>query len=109
MYLLYVNDYIRLDYIDVYSTCLFYFLSLSLSFILFRIVLLENTLSTNPVVAAFQHITEPLVTPLAKGCRWDVDVHKIAQDSGLELDPSAPTRSASLGAIRLEVFKKSTQ
>lgn len=55
-----------------------------------RLVLLENSISTNPLLRLVQSVTEPLVTPLAKGCKWDVDV------------PALVARQEAAGLLRVE-------
>ena len=67
------------------------------------LVLLENTVSTNPVLAAFQDVTEPLITPLSKSCRWNVNVPKLAAEQRLV---STSMMSIQQGTIRLETFVK---
>ncbi len=67
---------------------------------------MENSLSNYPVVDAFQKITQPLITPLAKGCRWDIDISRIAARNGLE-SISAPI-TTSLGTIILNIYHKVT-
>ena len=49
------------------------------------VVLLENSVSTQPLLKLIQDFTEPIVTPLSKDCRWNVNIPKIAENSGLEL------------------------
>jgi len=41
-------------------------------------VLLENSRSTFPPLGFLQDVFEPIVTPLAKNCKWNVDVPAIA-------------------------------
>ena len=69
-----------------------------------RIVLLENSRSPLPVVGSFQDLTEPLITPSAKGCRWNVDVSALAEDvGGLKLQSY---QSVQLGTISLSVYSR---
>ena len=69
-----------------------------------RIILLENTLSDNTILGAFQQLTEPIITPFSKGCRWDVNVPQIAKSNGLKL--VEPSISTALGTLRLDVYSK---
>lgn len=69
-----------------------------------RIILLENTLSDNAILGMFQQITEPLITPFSKGCRWNVNVPQIAKSNGLNL--VEPPVSTALGTLRLDVYSK---
>jgi len=69
------------------------------------LVLLENSVSTNPLLGRLQDLTEPIVTPLSKSCRWNINVPAIA-----ESDPSLRLVSAQdeqLGTITLRVYKRS--
>lgn len=34
-----------------------------------RVVLVENSVSTNSLLANIQDVTEPIITPFSKGCR----------------------------------------
>ena len=77
---------------------------MSLCVIFYRIILLENTLSDNPLVGAFQRVSSPLVAPLSKGCKWDVSVEDLASKVGLE--NAQETRRIDLGTISLGVYKK---
>lgn len=42
-----------------------------------RLLILDHTLSPNPVISAYQLATAPAVGRLSKGCRGDLDVDKI--------------------------------
>lgn len=69
-----------------------------------RIVLLENSRSLLPVIGTFQDLTEPLITPSAKGCRWNVDVAALAEGvGGLKLQSY---QSTQLGTISLSVYSR---
>jgi SAM-dependent methyltransferase len=68
-----------------------------------KVVLLENSVSTNGIVAWIQNIMEPVVTPLSKGCRWNVDVPKLADDAGLKLERY---ESIQAGTVMLGVYRK---
>lgn len=69
-----------------------------------RIVLLENSRSLLPIVGSFQDFTEPLITPSAKGCRWNVDVAALAKGvGGLKLQSY---QSTQLGTISLSVYSR---
>jgi ubiquinone/menaquinone biosynthesis C-methylase UbiE len=69
-----------------------------------QIVLLENTRSDNSVLGALQDLTEPLVTPLSKNCRWNTNVPALAREAGLQLEQ--PVESSSLGTLMLGVYTK---
>jgi hypothetical protein len=68
-----------------------------------RVVLLENSISTNPFLARIQDITEPLITPMSKGCRWNVDVPSLASEAGLE---KLTSTSIQEGTIMLDAYTK---
>ena len=67
------------------------------------LVLLENTISDNPILASLQDITEPIITPLSKNCRWNVNVKRLAAEQGLV---SVHSESIQQGTLLLETFKK---
>ena len=74
-------------------------------FIFFNsVILLENSISTNDQLARIQDITEPIVTPFSKGCRWNVNIPSLAKQAGLELKSS---NSIQLGTIMYGVYTKS--
>lgn len=50
-----------------------------------KVVLLENTRSDG-LLGWFQDITEPVVTPLSKNCKWNTDVQSLAKQAGLQPD-----------------------
>jgi ubiquinone/menaquinone biosynthesis C-methylase UbiE len=68
-----------------------------------HILVLENSRSTFRPLALFQDITEPIITPYSKGCRWNVDVPGIADKAGLTLERS---KSAQAGTIFSGVYTK---
>lgn len=68
------------------------------------VVLVENSLSNNFLLGKFQDITEPLLTPFSKGCKWNVNVPALAKKSGLKL---VKEDSRSLGLLYLGIFRKS--
>ena len=73
-----------------------------------RVVLLENSVSTNPILARFQDITEPIITPLSKGCKWNVRIPDIVQEvagSGGLLKPISVIDEQA-GTITLRVYEK---
>lgn len=67
-----------------------------------RIILAENTRSDNSAVGLYQDISEPLVTPLSKGCRWNVDVAAIAKAAGLEVEME---QRDQLGTLMVGVYR----
>ena len=67
------------------------------------VVLLENSISTNPILAQLQDLTEPLITPLSKNCRWNVNVPTLAAQAGLIQKSS---ESIQAGTILLQTFGK---
>jgi ubiquinone/menaquinone biosynthesis C-methylase UbiE len=71
-----------------------------------NVILLENSISTNSVFAQIQDITEPLITPFSKGCRWNVRIPELAKQAGLELKSS---NSIQLGTISLGIYHKVTR
>mmetsp|Transcript_37052 Transcript_37052/g.82323 ORF Transcript_37052/g.82323 Transcript_37052/m.82323 type:complete len:255 (+) Transcript_37052:22-786(+) len=70
-----------------------------------RVLLLENSRSTNVVLGFVQDATESLITPLSKGCRWNVDVPRLAQEAGLT-PVEGEGGSIQLGTISLGVYSK---
>ena len=68
-----------------------------------KVVLLENSRSTLGPLAAIQDLTEPVVTPLSKNCRWNVNVPKLAKEAGLKLEKS---ETAQAGTIFYGVYSK---
>lgn len=72
------------------------------------LILLENTISTDPLLRAVQNAMEPLVTPFSKGCRWNVDVPALVAEqrsrgAGLEVVDSADEQ---MGTFALIVLRK---
>lgn len=67
-------------------------------------MLLENSVSTNYVLARLQDATEPIITPFSKGCRWNVDVPTLARVAGLEKKSGG---SVQLGTIMYGIYTKS--
>lgn len=74
--------------------------------ILFSVVLLENSISTNLFLARVQDSTEPIITPFSKGCRWNVNIPSLAKQAGLELKEG---EDIQLGTIMYGVYKKSAE
>jgi len=70
-----------------------------------RVVLLENSRSTLPFLGWWQDITEPVITPYSKGCKWNVDVPSLAAGAGLRRQESESS-SIQLGTIYLGVYSK---
>lgn len=68
-----------------------------------RVILLENSRSDNVVVAAYQDITEPILTPISKGCKWNIDIDKLAINSGLH---RVSSMRFDLGTILLSVYER---
>ena len=68
-----------------------------------KVVLLENSRSILGPLAAIQDLTEPIVTPLSKNCRWNVNVPKLAKEAGLKLEKSD---TAQAGTIFYGVYSK---
>ena len=68
-----------------------------------RIILLENSRSTVVPVGIIQDILEPIVTPNAQGCKWNVDVPGIAASVGLH---PADSRETFLGMLFQGSFTK---
>lgn len=66
-------------------------------------VLVENTRSDVPLLGVFQDLTEPVVTPFSKGCRWNTDVEQLATRAGLKLEYS---HKVDLGTLMLGVYSK---
>jgi hypothetical protein len=69
-----------------------------------RVILLENTRSDNAMIATFQDVTEPLVAPLSKDCRWNTDVEKLAMAAGLS--SVSDVEKIDFGTLMLGVYKK---
>ena len=67
------------------------------------VVLLENSISTNPILAQLQDLTEPFITPLSKNCRWNVNIPALAAQAGL-IEQS--NESIQAGTILLQTFGK---
>lgn len=68
-----------------------------------RVVLLENSRSTLAPLAALQDLTEPIITPLSKNCRWNVNVPALAMDAGLKLERKSEIQA---GTIFYGVYSK---
>ena len=69
-----------------------------------RVVLLENSLSTNPLLAGLQDLTEPIITPLSKNCRWNVNIPELAAaEPELQL---VSAKDEQLGTITLRSYVK---
>lgn len=70
-----------------------------------RIVLVENSRSTFAPLAWLQDLTEPFITPLSKGCKWNIDVPKLAVKEGLD-EIVSERRSTFAGLFTLRVYRK---
>ena len=68
-----------------------------------KIILLENSRSVNPVFGIMQDISEPIITPFSKGCRWNVNVPAIAEKAKLK---RIFTDSKDAGLFYLGVYEK---
>lgn len=69
-------------------------------------MLLENSISTNIILARLQEATEPIITPFSKGCRWNVDIPSLAQQAGLGKKSGG---SIQLGTIMYGIYTKFTE
>ena len=68
-----------------------------------KVLLLENSISTFKPLAIVQDLTEPLITPFSKNCRWNVDVPKIAEEAGLTIQHRVEEQA---GTIFYGVYSK---
>ena len=68
-----------------------------------QVLLLENSLSTFKPLELIQDLTEPIITPLSKNCRWNVNVPKIAEEAGLKL---ISKEEAQAGTVYFGVYTK---
>ena len=68
-----------------------------------NVILLENARSDNTIMGLFQDIMEPLVTPISKDCKWNVDVEALANKHSLRLVNS---ERKSLGTLQLGIYTK---
>jgi ubiquinone/menaquinone biosynthesis C-methylase UbiE len=68
-----------------------------------NIILLENSVSTNPMIKFIQNIFEPIVTPFSKGCKWNVNVPELAEKQGLKKVDYIDIQS---GTIMLGIYNK---
>jgi ubiquinone/menaquinone biosynthesis C-methylase UbiE len=68
-----------------------------------QVLLLENSVSTFKPLAVLQDLTEPIITPLSKNCRWNVDVPKMAEKVGLELQSGEAIQA---GTVYYGVYSK---
>eukprot|EP01035_Chromulina_nebulosa_P016818 gene16818-22302_t len=66
------------------------------------IILLENSRSSTEFIGRIQDITEPIITPFSKGCRWNENINELARSAGLRLVSSY---SIQQGTIYLGVYK----
>lgn len=48
-----------------------------------KIYLIENSVSTNSPLRLLQNTLEPIITPMSKGCKWNIDVPQLAENTGL--------------------------
>eukprot|EP00607_Mallomonas_marina_P009983 CAMPEP_0182419818 /NCGR_PEP_ID=MMETSP1167-20130531/4179_1 /TAXON_ID=2988 /ORGANISM="Mallomonas Sp, Strain CCMP3275" /LENGTH=220 /DNA_ID=CAMNT_0024594927 /DNA_START=335 /DNA_END=997 /DNA_ORIENTATION=- len=68
-----------------------------------RIVLIENTRSNNALIGWYQDISEPIITPLSKGCVWNTDVSELARKEGLH---AVQEERGQLGTLLIGVYEK---
>ncbi len=68
-----------------------------------KIILLENSRSTSPLLALYQDLSGTLVAKTAKGCNWDVDVPKLARKAGLK---EVNYEDKVMGSLMLGVYEK---
>ena len=66
-------------------------------------MLVENTRSDIESIGVMQDLLEPAITPFSKGCKWNVNVEKLAIEKGFKKDF---LRSTELGMLSLGVYKK---
>jgi len=69
-----------------------------------RLILVENSISQNVVLAFMQNILEPLITPFSKGCKWNVDVPSLAAESG-QLKSEGNGKNFFSGLFMLESYR----
>lgn len=60
-------------------------------------------MSLNPLLAKVQDLTEAVITPLSKGCRWNVNIPSLAKEAGLEYKEG---KDIQLGTLMYGVYKK---
>lgn len=77
---------------------------LSVFFFFFRLILLENSRSTVAPLALLQDVLEPVITPMSKNCKWNVNVPQLTKDAGLIQDTY---EGSQYGTIMLGTYKKS--
>lgn len=71
------------------------------------LVLLENSISTNPLLRLVQNAAEPVVTPLAKGCKWNVDVPAlVARQEAAGLLQVVERTDEQMGSVVLLVSRR---
>lgn len=68
-----------------------------------KIILLENSRSTSPLLALYQDLSGTLVAKTAKGCNWDADVPKLARKAGLK---EVNYEDKVMGSLMLGVYEK---
>ena len=61
-----------------------------------RIILLENSVSTNPFLKGIQDFTEPIITPMSRWCRWNVNVPQLAKEANLRADNIEEIQSGTI-------------
>ena len=64
-----------------------------------RLLLLEHTRSSSPVLGWYQDVTAGPVAAMGKGCVWNQDVLGMVKDAGLEVDKVTP----HLGGLVLSI------
>jgi len=69
------------------------------------VILLENSRSTQPLLGVIQDVTEPIITPLSKDCKWNVNVPELAQTAGL-IESQEFREDKQLGTLTLRVYRK---
>eukprot|EP01031_Cornospumella_fuschlensis_P037561 gene37561-45620_t len=71
-----------------------------------RILLLENSRSTSPVLGALQDLSEPVITPMSKGCRWNTNVPKIvSQNKHVNVVYSKAVQHGTIVLVEMAVDK----
>jgi hypothetical protein len=56
-------------------------------------------------MAMFQDITEPIITPLSKNCKWNIDIDKMATNCNLILDKNSMIEIQA-GTMALRIYSK---
>lgn len=68
-----------------------------------KILLIENSVSTNSGLRNIQNLLEPIITPMSKGCKWNINIPEIINTVGLiELE----RKDFQLGTLIYGVYSK---